>query len=197
MRSRTKQAIGLGLGVVLLAGLVIYLVIAGSPHKKLAVTIDPTTGTSARTKLDHIKSVEYGPAQHHRTEMASETFSDAELSWLANWRAQRSNLPFDGIVVRTNDDGTVETEFNDHVGPATFPVYARTRVTVAQGNQVNIDVLESKFGQWDVPGPVSNGLKQALDQIYGFAREHTRNFDQITLTIAQGRLAVSVVGNPH
>jgi hypothetical protein len=172
-------------------------VLAGSPHKKLGVTMEPTTPVDARTKLDRIKYVEYGPDQHHRTESASETFTDAELSWLANNRVQRSKLPFDGFVVRTNDDGTVESEFNDHVGPTTFPVYVRLRVTVVQGNQVNIEVLESKFGRWDVPVFVSNGLKQALDQIYGLSRDHTKNFDDITLSITQGRLAVSVSGNPH
>lgn len=201
MTHQTNSRIAIGIAVaitaVVLVGMVFYLVNAASPHKGLSVTSDPTTPASARAKLEHIKSVEYGPDQRHRTEMASETFSDAELSWLANWRAQRSNLPMDGFVVHTNDDGTVESKFNDHIGPGTFPVYVRMRVTVAQPNQVSIEILESKFGQWDVPGFASNGLKQALDKIYGLSRDHTKNFDKINLAIQQGQLAVSVVGNPH
>jgi hypothetical protein len=105
-------------------------------------------------------------------------------------------LRFDGIVVHTNDDGTLESQFNDHMGPIIFPVYVRIRATV-QSNQVNIEILESKFGQWDVPAGVSNGLRQALDQIYGLSREHTKNFDDITVSITQGKLAVTVVGSPH
>lgn len=197
MTHRFKIGIAFGIAVALVLGVVLYFVLAGSPHKKLAVRTDPAAPTSARMKLEHIKSVEYGPDQHHRTESATETFSDAELSWLANWRAQRSKLSFDGFVVHTNDDGTLESEFNDHVGPTTFPVYVRLRLTVVQSNQVNIEIIESKFGQWDVPGFVSNGLKQALDQIYGLSRDHTKNLDDIKLAITQGQLSVSVMGNPH
>jgi hypothetical protein len=196
MSPKVKNGIAFGVAAVVVLGIVSYFAIAAMPHKSLQVSSDPTTAASAGAKLDHIKSVEYGPDQHHQTETASETFTDAELTWLANNRVQRSKLPFDGIVVHTNDDGTLESQFNDHMGPIIFPVYVRIRATV-QSNQVNIEILESKFGQWDVPAGVSNGLRQALDQIYGLSREHTKNFDDITVSITQGKLAVTVVGSPH
>lgn len=201
MTHKSKNVIAIGVTAVIAAtvvvGIVVYLVVASSPHKGVSITNDPTAPASARTKLEHIKSVEYGPDQRHRTETATETFSDAELSFLANWRAQRSNLPMDGFVVHSNDDGTIESKFNDHIGPTTFPVYVRMRVTVNQPNQVNIEILESKFGNWDVPAFASNGLKQALDKIYGLSRDHTRNFDNIALSLTQGQVAVSVMRDPH
>jgi hypothetical protein len=196
MSADVKNWIAFAVTALVVLGIIVYFGIASIPHKSLQVSSDPATAASAHTKLDHIKSVEYGPDQRHRTETATEMFTDAELTWLANDRVQRSKLPVEAIVVQTNDDGTLESQFKYYVGPIIFPVYVRFRASV-QGNQVNIEILESKFGQWDVPAVASNGLRQALDQIYGLSREHTKNFDDITLSITQNRLQVTVVGSPH
>lgn len=192
-----KKVIAAGIAIVGAAVIGVYLTIASTPYKQLTpVRTNPDIETSARQKLDLIKSAEYYPEQQHKTATVSVTFSDEELTWLANWKAGRSGATVDTFVLHSTANGTVESQFNLHAGPMSFPVYMVTRPSVADRNRVQFQILESKWGRLDPPGPVVSQINQTAQQVYSASLEHTRKFDDIQLEVKEGQFTVRAVNNP-
>jgi hypothetical protein len=192
-----KKAIAAGIAIVGVAMIGVYLTIASTPYKQLTpIKTNPDIEASARQKLDMIKSAEYYPEQQHKTATVSVTFSDEELTWLANWKAGRSGASVDAFVLHSTANGTVESQFNLHAGPMSFPVYMVTRPNVADRNRVQFQILESKWGRLDPPGPVVSQINQTAQQVYSASLEHTRKFDDIQLDVKEGQFTVRAVNNP-
>jgi hypothetical protein len=192
-----KKAIPVAIAIVGVALIGVYLTIASTPYKQLTpVKSNPDIETSARQKLDLIKSAEYYPEQQHKTARVTVTFTDEELTWLANWKAGRSGAAVDSFILHSTASGTVESQFNLHAGPMNFPVYMVTRPSVADRNRVQFKILESKWGRLDPPGPVVSQINQTAQQVYSASLEHTRKFDDIQLEVKEGQFTVTAVNNP-
>jgi uncharacterized protein YpmS len=194
---RSDQAGRGGLGpIVLIAVLAVGGYLAwGFVHQSSsvpAVTTSQASDASAQQKVEAFANAQARAQQTGQAVSVAETFDDAELSSLANDAAQARGLPVSGISLHATGQGTVEGRAQAQVAGQGVPV-SLEGVPVVTDNRVALDVKSTQVGS--LPGPISDQLTQQLRQPLELGQPVT-GFDQLHVTVTDGKLTVTGVAQP-
>jgi hypothetical protein len=132
--------------------------------------------------------------QSGRGTPVTQTFDDAELSSLANEAAQAKGMPVDHISLHSTGQGTIQGRAQTQVAGQTVPV-SLEGVPVVSGNRVALDVRSTHVGSVPLPGPISDQVTQQLRQPLTLGEPIT-GFQQLQVSVTEGRLTVSGVAQP-
>jgi hypothetical protein len=188
----------------LLAAAVLLLVVAGmgylyhdatTPYRTLPrVEVDAVQAAAAERKLDTLRNAgaETGSAAQQVT--VSESFTDSELSSLANQYLQGQSLPFDNLVLHATGNRTIEAQATAHWAGQSLPLFLVVTIQVVGGNRLQVTIIDSKLGQLSVPRALSDQIDSAL--IQSVSPGAMLNIEQLTITITQGLVTVSGVALP-
>jgi hypothetical protein len=186
---------GLGLVVMLVVvGIGAYLA-WGFLHPSSSVPIVTTShasNASAEQKVQAFANAQARAQQSGRAVQVAETFDDAELSSLANDAAEARGLPVSGISLHATSQGTVQGRATAQVAGQTVPVTLEG-VPVVSDDRVALDVKSTQVGS--LPGPISDQLTQQLRQPLELGQP-VSGFDQLHVTVTDGRLTVTGVARP-
>lgn len=127
----------------------------------------------------------------------SESFSDSELSSLANQELLGHSLHVDNLIVHATADGMIQSQANAHWGGQTFPLFLVATVKVVNGNQPQLTIVESKTGRLDVPQaqqPVTiHGVQWPLEKKLAGTTDGSRTTNPIR---ERRRLNAAITGGP-
>ena len=168
MKRRNPQTGGATLRLVVLVVLVAAgaYVAWGFVHQPPSVpqtTLSDAIAASAQQKAAAFASAQVQAQQTGRPVRVVETFSDAELSSLANEAAQSRGLPVDRINLHATAQGTVQGTAQAQVAGQTMPV-SLEGVPVVTDNRVALNVTSTHVGALPLPGPISDQVTQSLRQ---------------------------------
>lgn len=123
-----------------------------------------------------------------------ETFSDAELSSLANEAAQLQGMPVDRISLHATSQGTIQGQAQAHVAGQSLPVTLEG-VPVVTDNRVALNVTSTRVGSLPLPGPFSDQVAQAVRQPLQLGAPIT-GFQNLQVSVNDGQLTVRGVAQP-
>lgn len=158
------------------------------------VAASQADANSALRKADKFAAAEAQARQTGQPIKVAETFSDAELSALANQAAQAKGLPIDQISLHATSQGTMQGSAQAHVAGQTLPV-ALEGVPVITDNRVALNVTSTRVGAVPLPGPLSDQVTQSIRQPLALGQPIT-GFTDLRVAVADGRLTVSGVAQP-
>jgi hypothetical protein len=123
----------------------------------------------------------------------SETFTDAELTWLANRAAEDRDAPVQDVVLHV-DGGTVEAQAEAIAHGQTLPVRVAGTPRV-NGDRVSFQITSLRIGPLPVP-PIlldrfGSSMRQALE-----VGSSLSGFTQVQIQTANGSSTVSAVAEP-
>ncbi len=198
MKSRRPQAGRGGLGLLLLVGVLAvggYLAwrFVQGPAVPRVSTSDATTA-SAEQKVQAFANAQAQARQSGRSVKVAETFNDAELSSLANEAAAARELPVSNISLHATSQGTVQGRGEARISGQTVPVTLEG-VPVVTGDRVALDVTSTRVGTIPLPGPISDQLTEQLREPLALGQPIT-GFEQLQVSVSDGRLTVSGVAKP-
>lgn len=191
-----------GRGRLALAALLLLLAAAGfagwqflrSQPTGPSVQVSETDDRSGRDKVAAITRASAQANRTGRPQAVSETFTDAELSSLANDQAYARALPVDQVVLHATGQGTIEgraraTAAGQQV-PVTFQLVPRVT-----DDTLRLEVQQVSLASVPLPGPVAN---QVLDQVRQAVdvRQSLGGLRQLRVTTREGAVTVSGVAQP-
>jgi hypothetical protein len=188
----------------LLAAAVAMLAVAGggylyhnatTPYRTLpAVEVDAVQAAAAQRKVDALRNPGGDGANTGQLTRVTESFSDSELSSLANQELQSESLPLDNLVLHATAGGRIEGLAMTHWGGQTLPLFLVTTVQVVGGDQLQLTIVESKLGQLNVPASLAAQINNAALQNVNLGQ--TLKMDDVAITVSQGMVTVSGVAKP-
>jgi uncharacterized protein YpmS len=194
---RNDQAGRGGLGLIVLIGVLAVggWLAWGFVHQSSSMPVVATSrasDASAQQKVAAFAIAQARAQQSGRAVSVAETFDDAELSSLANDAAQSRGLPVTNISLHSTSQGTVEGRAQAQVAGQSVPVTLEGVPVVSDG-RVALDVRSTQVGS--LPGPISDQLTQQLRQPLELG-EPVTGFDQVHLSVTNGRVTVTGVAQP-
>jgi hypothetical protein len=163
-----------------------------TPYPALpAVQVNAVQAAAAERKVDALRNSGGAAGKTGQPPTLTETFSDSELSSLANQELQSHSLPIDKLVVHAAANGTIESQATAHWGGQTLPLFMVATIQVVGGNRLQVTIIESKLGRVSVPSSLSDQINSALTQSMNLGR--TLNMDQLVITVTEGLVTVSGV----
>jgi hypothetical protein len=199
VRDRNPQAGG---GALRLLVLVAVLAVGGYLawgfiHQ--APSVPPSNASAATAARAQEKALAFAQAQAQAQRTGQpvkvvETFSDAELSSLANEAAQARGLPVDRISLHATGQGTVRGTGQAQVAGQTVPV-SLEGVPVVTDNRVALNVTSTRVGTVPLPGPISDQVTQSLRKPLELGQP-IEGFQQLRVAVTDGQMTVSGVAQP-
>ena len=129
-----------------------------------------------------------------RPQTVSETFTDAELTSLANEQAAARNLPVEQVVLHATNQGTIDGRAQAHAAGQPVPVTFRLLPDVSD-NTLQLHVQQLSVGSVPLPGPLTSQITDQVRQIV----DVRRSFDglrQLRVTTIEGQVTVTGVAEP-
>jgi hypothetical protein len=167
---------------------------ATTPYRTLpAVEVSAVQAAAAQRKVDALRNPGGGGATGQPAR-ASETFSDSELSSLANQELQSQSLPLDNLVLHATADSRIEEFATAHWGGQALPLFLVATVRVVGGDQLQLTIVDSKLGQLNVPASLAAQINNAALQNVNLGP--TLKMDDVAITVSQGMVTVSGVAKP-
>ena len=162
-------------------------------------SVPPSSASDATAASAQQKALAFADAQAKAQRTGQqvkvvETFSDAELSSLANEAAQARGLPVQQISLHATGQGTVEGTGQAQVAGQTMPVTLEG-VPVVTDNRVALNVTSTKVGSFPLPGPISDQVTEQLRRPLELG-EPIQGFQQLHVAVREGELTVSGVAQP-
>jgi hypothetical protein len=161
---------------------------AQQPASLPPITLSNTAAQSAREKAEDIARAQAEARSTGRPVPVVETFSDSEMSSLANQVAADRQLPVDGIVLHATARGTIQGQARAHVGGQTLPVYLEG-VPQVSGDQVRLRVTTTRLGALPLPAGLANQLTQDVRRDLELG-EPVAGFSDLSVTATEGRVTV-------
>ena len=160
----------------------------------LRVTSSPGAADSGRQKALAFANAQAQAQRTGRPVSVVETFTDAELSSLANEAALEEGLPFDQISLHSTSQGTVTGQAQAHVAGTSVPVTLEGSPVVTD-NRVALNVTSTHVGTIPLPGPISDQVAQAVRRPLQLGAPIT-GFQNLQVSASEGQLTVSGVALP-
>jgi len=160
----------------------------------LRVTSSPGAADSGRQKALAFANAQAQAQRTGRPVSVVETFTDAELSSLANEAAQQEGLPFDQISLHSTSQGTVTGQAQAHVAGTSVPVTLEGSPVVTD-NRVALNVTSTHVGTIPLPGPISDQVAQSVRRPLQLGAPIT-GFQNLQVRASEGQLTVSGVAVP-
>jgi hypothetical protein len=189
----------------LLAALVLVLAVAGggylyrtatTPYRTLSqVKVDAVQAAAAQRKIDALRNAAgRSGGQSGQPALVTESFSDSELSSLANDELRYESLPLDNLVLHATAAGRIEGQANAHWAGQTLPLFLVATVQVSGGDRLQLTIVESRLGQLNLPAAPSAQLDSAVRQSVNLGQN--LKMDNVTITVTDGLVTVSGVAKP-
>jgi hypothetical protein len=199
VRSLTDQS---GRGGFRLLVLVVLLALAGfvawnfvnARSSSIQVTSSAASADSGRQKALAFANAQAQAQRTGRPVSVVESFTDAELSSLANEAAQQEGLPIDQISLHSTSEGTVKGQAQAHVAGTSVPVTLEGSPVVT-GNRVALNVTSTHVGAIPLPGALSDQVAQAIRQPLQLGAPIS-GFQNLQVKASEGQLTVSGVAQP-
>jgi len=160
----------------------------------LRVTSSPGAADSGRQKALAFADAQAQAQRTGRPVSVVESFTDAELSSLANEAAQQEGLPVDQISLHSTNEGTVRGQAQAHVAGTSVPVTLEGSPVVTD-NRVALNVISTHVGTIPLPGPLSDQVAQAVRRPLQLGAPIT-GFQNLQVKATEGWLTVSGVALP-
>jgi hypothetical protein len=183
----------------LFAAAVLLLVVAGggylyhsatTPYRTLpAVKVDATQAAAAQRKVDALRNSSNGGTG--RPARVTQSFSDSELTSLANQELQNQSLPLDNLVLHATAEGRIEGLATAHWAGQSLPLFLVATVQVSGTNQLQLTIVESKLGQLNVPAALSSQINSAVRQTVNLGE--TLKMNEVSVSVTLGMVTVSGV----
>ena len=199
VRPLTDQS---GRGGLRLLVLVVLLALAGlvawnfvnARSSGIQVTSSAAAADSGRQKALAFADAQAQAQRTGRPVSVVESFTDAELSSLANEAAQQQGLPIDQISLHSTSEGTVKGQAQAHVAGTSVPVTLEGSPVVTD-NRVALNVTSTHVGTIPLPGALSDQVAQAIRQPLQLGAPIS-GFQNLQVKATDGRLTVSGVAQP-
>jgi hypothetical protein len=191
-----------GRGRLALMILLLLLAVAGIAgwqfvHSRPAGPNVQVSEADDRTGRDKVAALAGAVALANRTgrpQAVSETFTDAELSSLANDQAYARALPVDQVVLHATGQGTIEGRARAAAAGQQIPVTFQL-VPQVTDDTLHMQVQQVSLGSVPLPGPLAN---QVLDQVRQAVdvRQSVGGLHQLRVLTNEGSVTVSGVAQP-
>jgi uncharacterized protein YpmS len=129
-----------------------------------------------------------------RSQQVSETFTDAELSSLANDQAQARSLPVDQIALHATGQGFIDGRARASAGGQQVPVTFQL-VPQVQNDTVGLQVRQISLASLPLPGPLADQVLEQVRQAVD-VRPSLGGLHQLRVTTAEGSVTVTGVAQP-
>jgi hypothetical protein len=178
------------LGVAVFAGWRYFQTQPGTP----AVQVSPSDAQTGRDKAAAIARAVAEANRTGRPQTVSETFTDAELTSLANDQAAARNLPVSQVVLHATSQGTIDGRAQASAAGQEVPVTFRL-VPEVEGNTLRMRVQELSLASLPLPGPVASQVTDQIRQVVDVKRSFD-GLQQLRVTTAEGQVTVTGVAQP-
>ena len=158
------------------------------------VTSSAAAADSGRQKALAFANAQAQAQRTGRPVSVVKSFTDAELSSLANEAAQQQGLPVDQISLHSTGQGTVRGQAQAHVAGTSVPVTLEGSPVVTD-NRVALNVISTHVGTIPLPGPLSDQVAQAVRRPLQLGTPIT-GFQNLQVRATEGQLIVSGVALP-
>jgi uncharacterized protein YpmS len=184
--------------------LVLLVVLAGGGylawnfvHQEPSVpvaTTSPADNTNAHEKASAFTGAQAQAKRSGRAVQVAETFTDAELSSLANEAAQSRGMMVDRISLHATGQGTVQGRAEAHVAGQTVPI-SLVGVPTVTNNRVALNVTSTQVGAVPLPGAITDQVTSQLRQPLALG-ETVNGFQQLHVAVTEGQVTVSGLAQP-
>jgi hypothetical protein len=181
------------LAVLLVCGLLVWRALFTAPPRP-AVARSHASAVSAQHKMDAISAAAAQAAGQDRPVQVVETFTDSELSSLANERAQARGLPFSDLVLHATELGTVQGEGTLRVAGRELPLSLEIRPTVT-ADRVRFQVVSIHLGALPVPGALTDQVTRQVETGLDLGQVPAGLHD-LRVVVTSGRLTISGTARP-
>ncbi|HLH69271.1 MAG TPA: hypothetical protein VKY90_09640 [Candidatus Dormibacteraeota bacterium] len=151
---------------------------------------------SAEGKIEAIIGARAQAVNSGQPVAVDETFSDGELSWLANQVAEKKGLPVEHVLLHATSDGTIQGEARSQVGGVSVPVRVEGVPEVGPDDRLRVRVTGVQVGVVPVPevvlGRLAGRVREALE-----LGEPLTGYSQVHLTTTNGAVTVTAVADPN
>jgi len=185
------------------AAAVLLLVVAGggylysnatTPYRTLPpVQINALQSAAAQRKIDALRNPGRETGKSQPTAV-TESFTDSELSSLANQELQSRSLPIEKLVVHATSNRTIEGQATARWAGQALPIFLIASVRVAGGSRLQVTIVESKLGRVAMPQTLSDEIETVLTENLNLSR--ALRLDPLTLTVTEGLVTVSGMAKP-
>jgi uncharacterized protein YpmS len=200
-RARARQA-GAGRGGLLVLAAVAALAAAlAVAWRALAMAPPPRVAVSQQSAISadsKVRSMDDARGRATRTSRlvpVTQTFSDAEISSLANERARTRHLPFRDVVLHATRGGAVRGQAVAHVAGQDVPVTLEVVPTVTEDNHLVLRVTRIQVGGLPVPAPVAAEVQRSVQEAIDTGIVPADLAD-VRVQVGEGRVTVSGVARP-
>ena len=168
---------------------------ATTPYRTLpAIQVSAAQAGAAERKLNAIWSAGGVAKTTGKAAPVTESFTDSELTSLANQKLQGHSIPLDNVIVHATANGTIESQAKAHWGGQTTPLYLVAIVQVVDGNEPQLKIVQSKTGRLDVPQALTDQINSLIGQSLNLGP--ASSIYQLKVTITDGLLTISGVAKP-
>lgn len=159
-----------------------------------SVAVSEAAAQSGRQKVSSLASAGVQASRTGRPVSVSETFTDSELSSLANDEAQTRGLPLDQVLLHATSQNRIEGRARAYAGGQRVPISFEV-VPQVSGDNIRVRVTRINVAAFPVPGPVADQLGGQLQQALNVQRLLIP-LQQLQVTTTEGLLTVTGVAVP-
>ena len=160
----------------------------------LPVNLSEAAAESGREKVDALARAETQASQTGRPVPVSQTFSDSEISSLANEEAQAQGLPIEHVLLHATSQGTIQGQANAYAGGQRLLVSFEA-VPEASDDSIRVRVTRVSVAALPLPPSVSDQLVDQLQRLLNVQRSSVP-LRQLQVTTSDGQVTVSGVAMP-
>jgi uncharacterized protein YpmS len=172
------------LALVVIGGALVWRAVS-TPTSTPHVAISHASAVRAQGKLQAISQAASQASHAGQTVRVIESFTDSELSSLANQEAQSKGLPFRNLVLHATAARTVQGGGLVRLAGQELPLSLEVVPTVA-ADRVHFQVTSIHVGTLPLPGPVT-------DQDLG---QPPAGFHDLHVMVKEGQLTISGTAGP-
>lgn len=160
----------------------------------LAVNLSETAAQSGRSKVDAMALAEMQATRTGRPVPVSQTFTDSEISSLANEQARAQRLPVEHVLLHATSRGIIQGQATAYAGGQQVPVSFDAVPEASEAN-IRVRVTRVNVAALPLPGPVADQLTGQLQQLLSVPRS-TVPLNQLQVITSEGRVTVTGVAQP-
>jgi len=185
------------------AAAVLVLIVAGggylyysatTPYRTLPpVQINALQSGAALRKVDALRNPGLETGKNQATAV-TESFSDSELSSLANQELQSRSLPIEKLVVHATGNGTIEGQATARWAGQALPIFLIATIHVVGGSRLQVTIVESKLGRVTMPQTLSDEIETVLTEHLNLSQ--ALRLDPLTITVTEGVVTVRGMAKP-
>jgi len=137
------------------------------------------------------QAVDQANAQHKPVPF-SQTFTDAELTRLANENLGSGSV-FSSVTIHANQGGYMEGAGIAHLAGQNLPLYVRAAILVS-GDRVSVDVREARLGTLAAPGPLATQISAAVQN--SIPTQNLPSLTGLSVVVSDGSITISGTAQP-